>query len=216
MHNIRKTGSTMPGKPSQNEVGRPVDESKLEAFTKLCNFLDNNNYCQYLLQDLMEVFLTFQVPVASKILTYNWYADRKKTPLMIKKRTQLLASSKKISSLRLLDISNLQRKIQRWRKSSRRDCHSSAFWFDETRKTFTLQTEVFLNLSFLRCVQGHLYQLCSEICKYEISVAMKSSSEVQDTGFVQFVFDNADRNTPTVVEHGTFQVIGGVQCVTAS
>ncbi|GBN64675.1 hypothetical protein AVEN_100765-1 [Araneus ventricosus] len=41
--------SSMPGKPSENPVRRPVHESKLEVFNKLCNFLDNNDDCQYLL-----------------------------------------------------------------------------------------------------------------------------------------------------------------------
>lgn len=54
----------------------------------------------------------------------------------------------------------------------------------------------------------------SEICKYEASVTINTSSEVHDDGFVQFVFDNADHNTRTVDGHGTFHVMGGVQCVT--
>ncbi|GBM42998.1 hypothetical protein AVEN_88601-1 [Araneus ventricosus] len=53
-----------------------------------------------------------------------------------------------------------------------------------------------------------------EICKYETSMTMNTLSEVQDNVFVQFVFDNADRNTRTVDGHGTFHVMGGVQCVT--
>ncbi|GBM75646.1 hypothetical protein AVEN_162682-1 [Araneus ventricosus] len=54
----------------------------------------------------------------------------------------------------------------------------------------------------------------SEICKYETSMTMNTLSEVQDNVFVQFIFDNADRNTRTVDGHGTFHVMGGVQCVT--
>ncbi|GBM68303.1 hypothetical protein AVEN_126840-1 [Araneus ventricosus] len=54
----------------------------------------------------------------------------------------------------------------------------------------------------------------SEICKYETSMTMNTLSEFQDNGFVQFVFDNADHNTRTVDGHGTFHVMGGVQCVT--
>ncbi|GBM45888.1 hypothetical protein AVEN_211959-1 [Araneus ventricosus] len=43
---------------------------------------------------------------------------------------------------------------------------------------------------------------------------MNTLSEVQDNGFVQFVFDNSDHNTRTVDGHGTFHVMGGVWCVT--
>ncbi|GBN70835.1 hypothetical protein AVEN_107869-1 [Araneus ventricosus] len=53
-------GSIIPGEPSESVVGRPVDESKLEAFNKLCNFLDNKYDCQCLLSDLMEMFLPFR------------------------------------------------------------------------------------------------------------------------------------------------------------
>ncbi|GBO29605.1 hypothetical protein AVEN_2745-1 [Araneus ventricosus] len=49
----------MLGKSSENVVGRPVDEPKLEAFNKLCSFLDNKDNCQYLLSDLMEMLLHF-------------------------------------------------------------------------------------------------------------------------------------------------------------
>ncbi|GBO25954.1 hypothetical protein AVEN_65039-1 [Araneus ventricosus] len=38
----------------------------------------------------------------------------------------------------------------------------------------------------------------SEICKYETSMTMNILSEIQDNGFVQFVFDNADHNTRTM------------------
>ncbi|GBM11001.1 hypothetical protein AVEN_1336-1 [Araneus ventricosus] len=55
-----------------------------------------------------------------------------------------------------------------------------------------------------------------EICKYETSVTMSTSSEVQDNGFSQFVFNNADHNTSTVDGHGTYHVMGGMQCVSAS
>ncbi|GBN28720.1 hypothetical protein AVEN_221430-1 [Araneus ventricosus] len=43
---------------------------------------------------------------------------------------------------------------------------------------------------------------------------MNTLSEVQDNGFVQFVFDNANHNTRIVEGHVTFHVMGGVQCVT--
>ncbi|GBM66768.1 hypothetical protein AVEN_74314-1 [Araneus ventricosus] len=49
-----------------------------------------------------------------------------------------------------------------------------------------------------------------EICKYGTSMTMNTLSEVQDNGFVQFVFDNADHNTRTVDGDGTFHVMGGV------
>ncbi|KAJ8892176.1 hypothetical protein PR048_004756 [Dryococelus australis] len=52
-------GSSMPGEPSENVVVRPVDQPKLEAFNKSCNFLDGNDGCQYLLSDLMEMTLKF-------------------------------------------------------------------------------------------------------------------------------------------------------------
>ncbi|GBN06618.1 hypothetical protein AVEN_79019-1 [Araneus ventricosus] len=42
----------MPGKPSENVAGKPVDKSKLEDFNKLCNILDNKDDCQYLLSNL--------------------------------------------------------------------------------------------------------------------------------------------------------------------
>lgn len=63
----------------------------------------------------------------------------------------------------------------------------------------------------------HNVDMCasySEICKYEASVTLHLSNEVHEEGFVQFVFDNADHNTRTVDGHGTFHVLGGVQCVT--
>ncbi|GBN34519.1 hypothetical protein AVEN_7102-1 [Araneus ventricosus] len=50
----------------------------------------------------------------------------------------------------------------------------------------------------------------SEICRYETSVTMSTSSEVQANGFVQFVFDNADNNIRTVDGHGIFHVMGRV------
>ncbi|GBM59464.1 hypothetical protein AVEN_131038-1 [Araneus ventricosus] len=43
---------------------------------------------------------------------------------------------------------------------------------------------------------------------------MKISSEVQNNGFVQFIFDSADHNTRTVDGHGTFHMMEEVQCVT--
>ncbi|GBN56283.1 hypothetical protein AVEN_87657-1 [Araneus ventricosus] len=52
----------------------------------------------------------------------------------------------------------------------------------------------------------------SEICKYKTSMTMNTLSEVQDNGFIQFVFDNADHNTRTV--DGPFHVMGEVQCIT--
>ncbi|GBL77316.1 hypothetical protein AVEN_128510-1 [Araneus ventricosus] len=54
----------------------------------------------------------------------------------------------------------------------------------------------------------------NEICNYETSMTMNIISEVQDNGFVQSVFDNADHNTRTVDGHLTFHVMGGGQCVT--
>ncbi|GBN55281.1 hypothetical protein AVEN_144983-1 [Araneus ventricosus] len=59
-------GTNIPGKPSENVVGRPVYESKLEAFNKLCNFLDNKYDWQYLLSDLMEILLHFRT-VSNKL-----------------------------------------------------------------------------------------------------------------------------------------------------
>ncbi|GBM12590.1 hypothetical protein AVEN_146773-1 [Araneus ventricosus] len=56
----------------------------------------------------------------------------------------------------------------------------------------------------------------SEICQYETFVTMNTSREVQDNGYVQFVFDNANHNTRNVDGHGIFHVMGGVQCVTPS
>ncbi|KAJ8887626.1 hypothetical protein PR048_013843 [Dryococelus australis] len=102
----------MPGETSENVVGRSVEQRKLEAFNKLCNFLDDNDDCQYPLSDLMQMLLKFST---------------------------------------------------------------------ESDK------------------------LC-----------INTSSEVQDNGFVQFVFDNADHNTRTVDGRGTFHMMGGVQCVTPS
>ncbi|KAJ8897494.1 hypothetical protein PR048_002841 [Dryococelus australis] len=108
---------SIPGESSENVVARPVDHPKLEAFNKLCNFLDDNDGCQYLLSDLMEMLLKLGTEsdklysekhvrellsasygntvvmsfcmrslgtvvsfrsVASRILTDNWYASRKK------------------------------------------------------------------------------------------------------------------------------------------
>ncbi|GBL85068.1 hypothetical protein AVEN_221302-1 [Araneus ventricosus] len=48
------------------------------------------------------------------------------------------------------------------------------------------------------------------------SVTSNTSSEVQDKGFVQFVYNNADHNSRTVNGHEIFHVMGGVQCVTPS
>ncbi|GBM24888.1 hypothetical protein AVEN_23427-1 [Araneus ventricosus] len=45
-------------------------------------------------------------------------------------------------------------------------------------------------------------------------MTMKTSSEVQNNGFVQFIFDSADQNTRTVGGHGTFHMMEEVQCVT--
>ncbi|GBL78051.1 hypothetical protein AVEN_143357-1 [Araneus ventricosus] len=47
-------------------------------------------------------------------------------------------------------------------------------------------------------------------------MTMNTSSEVQDNGFVQFVFENANHNTRTVDGNGIFYVMGGIQCVTPS
>ncbi|GBN50757.1 hypothetical protein AVEN_185749-1 [Araneus ventricosus] len=63
-------GTNIPGKPSENVVGRPVYEFKLEAFIKLCNFLDNTDDCQYLLSDLMEMLLHFRT-VSNKLYSYS-------------------------------------------------------------------------------------------------------------------------------------------------
>ncbi|GBN36355.1 hypothetical protein AVEN_191373-1 [Araneus ventricosus] len=45
---------------------------------------------------------------------------------------------------------------------------------------------------------------------------MNTLSEVQDSGFVLFVFYNADPNTRNEDRHGIFHVMGEVQCVTPS
>ncbi|KAJ8879187.1 hypothetical protein PR048_019793 [Dryococelus australis] len=108
----------MPVERSENMVRKPVDQPKLEAFNKCCNFLDDNDDCQYLMSDLMEMLLKFSAesdklcggkhlrellsarysnnvvissrikcfgtvasfrPIASRILTENSYAIRKKS-----------------------------------------------------------------------------------------------------------------------------------------
>ncbi|GBM49353.1 hypothetical protein AVEN_148681-1 [Araneus ventricosus] len=64
-------------------------------------------------------------------------------------------------------------------------------------------------INLLRNLGWSIYY--NEICKYETSMTMNTSSEVQDNGFVQFVFDNADHNTRTM---NGFHMMGRVQCVT--
>ncbi|GBO20479.1 hypothetical protein AVEN_239253-1 [Araneus ventricosus] len=49
--------SSTPDKPFENAVRGSFHKSKLEAFKELCNFLDNNDDCQYLLLDLVEMLL---------------------------------------------------------------------------------------------------------------------------------------------------------------
>ncbi|GBM87391.1 hypothetical protein AVEN_168639-1 [Araneus ventricosus] len=76
------------------------------------------------------------------------------------------------------------------------------------------QTEVGSVMEFEELQEFRSSTEQNEICKYETSMTMNTLSEVQDNGFVQFAFDNADHNTRTVDGHGTFHVMGGVQCVT--
>ncbi|GBL75462.1 hypothetical protein AVEN_194639-1 [Araneus ventricosus] len=151
----------MPGKPSENMVGRPVDEFKLEAFIKVCNFLDKKDYCQCLLSDLID--RPVSAGRAERAFT--------KAAALVNFLPQILKNYP--------SISKLQEIIQ--------------------RILFASDLVAF-----------------SEISKYETSVTMNTSSEVQDNEFVQFVFDNADHNNRTVDGHGTFHVMGRVQFVTDS
>lgn len=86
-----KIGSSMPGELSEN-VGRPVDKSKLEAFNKLCKFLDENDDCQYLLSDLMEKLSEFSDEAESKL-----YSEKRLRDLLSKRyaNTVLLSASMK-------------------------------------------------------------------------------------------------------------------------
>ncbi|KAJ8888474.1 hypothetical protein PR048_007964 [Dryococelus australis] len=186
----------MPGEPSENVVRRPVDQPKLEAFNTLCNFLDDNDDYQYLLSDLMEILLK---PIASGILTDNWYPGQKKDVVEEKRildvTITILQEDIRSEYYDSLTYPNLRRNIERGRKPSRH-----------------LRSRHIINLLHnLGCSVSY-----SENCKYETSVTVNTSSEVQDNGFVQFVFDNAYHNTRTVDGHGTFHVMGGVQCVTPS
>lgn len=50
--------------------------------------------------------------------------------------------------------------------------------------------------------------------KYENSLTENDVMRIDSKAFLQFVFDNADHNVRTIDDHGTFHVMGGIQCVT--
>ncbi|GBM05625.1 hypothetical protein AVEN_202256-1 [Araneus ventricosus] len=67
-----------------------------------------------------------------------------------------------------------------------------------------------------RISESRLSLASTEICQYETSVAVNTSSEAKDNGYAQIAFDNADNNTRTEDGHGIFRVMGDVKCVTPS
>jgi hypothetical protein len=54
----------------------------------------------------------------------------------------------------------------------------------------------------------------NETALFELSTIMCPDSEIERSGFCQFVFDNADFNINTLDGLGTFHAMGGIQCVT--
>ncbi len=284
--------SSMPGDLSENVVGRPIDESKLEAFNKLCNFLDNNDDCQYLLSDLMDMLLHFSTdsdklysekrlrellsahygntvlispsmkcfgtvvsfrPVASRILTDSWYTDRKKDAANEKKRildaaitiiqeeirSQVYDCStyptyeeiskggeNQIGEMLTHLLSGLMKPVKGSPCSKKVLSVAHSIISSVRPRSFVSAVQLGIGVFLHRRFRSrHLINLLhnlgcsvsySEISKYETSVTINTSNDVQDNGFVQFVFDNADHNTRTVDGHGTFHVMGGVKCVTPS
>ncbi|KYN08456.1 hypothetical protein ALC62_00565 [Cyphomyrmex costatus] len=56
----------------------------------------------------------------------------------------------------------------------------------------------------------------TEISVFETLSISHEEPDVSETGFMQFVFDNADFNVRTLDGHGTFHAMGGIQCITPS
>lgn len=52
-----------------------------------------------------------------------------------------------------------------------------------------------------------------EVLKYEASVTMNAATEVYQSSYIKFVYDNADCNVATLDGHKTFNSMGGIKCV---
>ncbi|GBM42127.1 hypothetical protein AVEN_99051-1 [Araneus ventricosus] len=167
-------------------------------------------------------------PVASKILKDNWYADRKKEAVDEKRRIIDAAISILQEEVRshVYDCSTCPtcEEISKGRENQEVLSVAHSIISSVCPRSFVSAVQVgigvFLHRRFRsKLLINLLHNLgwsisCSEICKYETSITTNTSSEVQNNGFAQFVFDNADYNTRTVDGYGTFHVMGVVQCVT--
>ncbi|GBN35352.1 hypothetical protein AVEN_89263-1 [Araneus ventricosus] len=174
------------------------------------------------------LFSSFR-PVASKILKENWYDDRKQKRRWRKKKMIIGAAIHILQEemrsqvydcnlrgeMLIHPFSGLMKPVKSppCKQKVLSVAHSI---ISSVRPRSAVQVRIGV-FSHRRFRSRHLINLLhnldwsisySEICKYETSVTMNTSSEVQDNGFVQFVIDNADHNTRTM--DGPIYVLDGV------